>query len=246
MNEFAILHSVSGVIAGVQRGTGEWPFLTDMFDDNDLFSRAENRKQVPTKVNLRAALPLPVTTVREALEIDESVPSGLRWKTRPRHHFATERGWKIFNASDAGKPAGRQKKGMIYFDVGINGTHYRTHRIVYFLATGVDPSERHIDHIRPELPFPNVASNLRLATNAENRWNQKRTRRNKSGVTGVCWDEVRKKWVASIKVHGKSILLGRFNNFDNAVTERKAAEFRYFGAFAYDASRKAAHITEHP
>jgi hypothetical protein len=220
-------------------------FLINMFDDNDLFACAANQKQAPTKVNLRAAMPLPLTMIHEALEIDETVPSGLRWKTRPRHHFETSRGWNMFNARDAGKPAGARKGSSIYFTVGIDYVRYRTHRIVYALTHGIDPGECVIDHIQPDIPLPNVASNIRLATNSENIRNQKKHTNNTSGVPGVTWDKYRKKWLAQIVVNYKNISLGRFNEFNDAVAARKTAEERYFGEFSYDASRGITHVAEH-
>ncbi|EAC6762269.1 AP2 domain-containing protein, partial [Listeria monocytogenes] len=51
---------------------------------------------------------------------------------------------------------------------------------------------------------------------------------NKSGVTGVCYDKNRKKWVSQITFQGKNINLGRFIRFEDAVKARKNAEEIYF------------------
>lgn len=246
MNEFAIPHSVSGIIAGVQRGTGEWPFLTDMFDDNDIFAHAESQQQVPTKTNPKAAIPLPVTLIQESLEIDETAPSGLKWNVRPRHHFATKRGWRTWNARYAGRHAGARLVDTIYFNIEINNAPYRSHRIIYLLAHGVDPGMNHVDHINPSLSFPNVAANLRIATNGENMRNQKKRSDNSSGHSGVVWNRNAWKWQSRITVNGKVIWLGLFTELANAVAARKAAEMRYFGEYAFDASRNRIPVTEQP
>lgn len=46
---------------------------------------------------------------------------------------------------------------------------------------------------------------------------------NKSGYKGVCWDKQRKKWYASICVHRKRIMIGRFDNIEDAVKARQEA-----------------------
>ena len=50
----------------------------------------------------------------------------------------------------------------------------------------------------------------------------------KSGVKGVSWCNIRKKWMAHIWHNGKSINLGRFNYIEDAVKARKKAEEIYF------------------
>jgi len=221
-------------------------FLINMFDDNDLFAYAAKQQQVPTKVNTRAARPLPVAMIQEVLEIDETVPSGLRWKTRPIHHFTKDADRKTWNARFSGKPAGSRSGGeSIYYLVVINYIPYLSHRIVFLLANGIDPGGCIVDHIQPDMPLPNVASNLRLATNAENLWNSGRRTNNTSGVTGVNWHKRDKKWRSYIMVNAKFINLGYFTDYDDAVAARKAAEVKHFGEFSHDASRSITHVPKH-
>lgn len=52
--------------------------------------------------------------------------------------------------------------------------------------------------------------------------------RNRSGVKGVSWDKSRSKWVAELKIRGKKIFLGRFDELDTAAAARKKAEELYF------------------
>ncbi|OLU44523.1 hypothetical protein [Faecalibaculum rodentium] len=47
---------------------------------------------------------------------------------------------------------------------------------------------------------------------------------NTSGQNGVSWKEKDKRWEASISYHGKRMYLGYFEDLDDAITARKAAE----------------------
>lgn len=70
-------------------------------------------------------------------------------------------------------------------------------------------------------------SNCRWATKTEQNFNRRLDSRNKSGIKGVCWDNVRHKWRAHMKVGGKSIFLGRFSSKQEAIIIRKLAERKY-------------------
>lgn len=50
---------------------------------------------------------------------------------------------------------------------------------------------------------------------------------NKSGVKGVSFNKKTKKWIANIKIHGKQIYLGSFNDKEMAIAARKTAEEKY-------------------
>lgn len=52
----------------------------------------------------------------------------------------------------------------------------------------------------------------------------KPTKSNKSGVVGVNWDKSRCKWQAGLRYKGHKYNLGRFDEFDDAVAVRRAAE----------------------
>jgi len=49
----------------------------------------------------------------------------------------------------------------------------------------------------------------------------------------ICGEEYPLKWRSQIMIHQKVIPLGRFINFDDAVSARKEAEKEYFGEFRY-------------
>ena len=87
-----------------------------------------------------------------------------------------------------------------------------------------------IDHINHDR-LDNRKKNLRIATKSQNAMNQKTRPNSKSGKTGVLW--YRNRWVSSITVRGKVIYLGRFKNREVAIDNRRKAENKYFGEFAY-------------
>lgn len=82
----------------------------------------------------------------------------------------------------------------------------------------------------------NRKSNLELVTRSENRMNASLHSNNKSGVTGVCWQKKNEKWKAYIGVNGVQIILGLFDDKDEAIRIRKQAEIKYYGDRRYDAN----------
>ena len=52
---------------------------------------------------------------------------------------------------------------------------------------------------------------------------------NKSGKTGVCFDNIRCKWMAYIGVNNKFIWLGHFSDMCDAIKARESAEIKYYG-----------------
>ena len=69
--------------------------------------------------------------------------------------------------------------------------------------------------------------NLRDVDQRTNLRNQRLSRANSSGVTGVSWSLVRKKWYAYITVDGLMKNLGHFVSLPVAVEARKTAERLY-------------------
>ncbi|NDZ93318.1 HNH endonuclease [Streptomyces sp. SID6673] len=59
-----------------------------------------------------------------------------------------------------------------------------------------------VDHINGD-KLDNRRENLRLVSKAQNGWNRKPPRDNKSGYTGVHFDVCRSRWMAYINVNGQ-------------------------------------------
>ena len=117
-----------------------------------------------------------------------------------------------------------------YYQIAINRKLYRLHRLAYFYVSSIDPMENQIDHADGDT-LNNKFENLRLATHADNKKNQKKYKNNTSGFKGVNWDKKTKKWRARITVNNKKISLGYYNNkFYAALVYARAAK-HYFGEF---------------
>lgn len=161
---------------------------------------------------------IPISALRERFTPEA------RWLMRPRDHFKSDRDWKAWNTLYAGKLAGTLTKGALSIKLKIDGRWYHllAHRVVFALANGRWPDDQ-IDH-KNRSPADNRQDNLREATNAQNQQNRGLDRNNTSGCKGVTWAKLRGKWQAQIVVDGRSICLGRYDRFEDAVARRKAAE----------------------
>ena len=118
-----------------------------------------------------------------------------------------------------GSIAGSLKRG--YYRMMIKGRVYTLHRLAFLYMTGDWPKQG-VDHINGN-PLDNRWENLRDVSQSENMRNASRSKRNASGVVGVAWDKEARKWRASI-YHGKTIHLGRHDDFFEAGCARKSAE----------------------
>lgn len=113
-----------------------------------------------------------------------------------------------------------------YIRIGVSKKDYKAHRLAWLYMTGNFPLVE-IDHINRNRS-DNRWENLRLATAKQNRENLSTRSDNTSGFRGVAWCRFRQKWHAQICHNGKTINLGRFNDFFEAMCARKSAESMYF------------------
>lgn len=126
----------------------------------------------------------------------------------------------------------------ICWHVGGNGyiisskTTTQNHRLYLHRIVTDCPNEMYVDHINGVIT-DNRKSNLRIVNKSQNAMNSKIYSNNSSGVTGVCWNSDISKWTSHIKINYKRIILGHFENKDDAILARKEAEQKYFGEFAY-------------
>ena len=94
-----------------------------------------------------------------------------------------------------------------------------------------------VDHINHDT-YDNRKKNLRVITQSQNIMNSKLQKNNKSGISGVYFDDDYKRWMARITKNREVILLGSFANYNDAVEARRSAEEKYFGEYSYDNSMK--------
>ena len=120
--------------------------------------------------------------------------------------------------------------------VQTDGTNYKS------LVSKAPGTDKHIkmtaligfkycDHINRNT-LDNRRENLRPATQCENMRNRSLFSNNKSGITGVHWDQWKEKWVAAVKVNKKNKYLGSFIDKEDAIKARLTAEAEYYGEFA--------------
>jgi len=98
-----------------------------------------------------------------------------------------------------------------------------------------------VDHIGG-IKHDNRKSNLRAPNgkysfDTYNHMNRRIGSNNTSGHTGVCWRKERNKWTARIVLNYKTIHLGVFDSYEDAVKAREEAEEKYFGEFSYSNSQ---------
>jgi HNH endonuclease len=131
-----------------------------------------------------------------------------------------------------GWPAGRLGTGKAsgYVRITIDGREYKVHRLAWLWMTGEWPIEQ-IDH-RNGNPSDNRWVNLRLATQSQNKANSGAYRNSKSGVKGVSWNKLARKWNSAIQVDGKQIHLGRFEKIEDALAAYQIAAKGNFGEFS--------------
>lgn len=136
---------------------------------------------------------------------------------------------QTWNTKFAGKGAGGAS-GHGYRTLRIKNVSYYLHRLAFLHMTGRWPIG--IDHINGD-KSDNRWANLREAAQFQNQANSTRPSRNKTGRIGVSWDKKNNRWRADIRVRGKSMNLGRYGTFEEAVAAREAAESHHQGEFAY-------------
>lgn len=186
----------------------------------------DERKRVQTRAHKAASKRRPLTAddVRALFSYDP-VSGLLTWKARLGDDPST----KSWNTKHANKPAGcLGKRG--YVNVLIFRVTFKAHRVIWAIQTGAWPSfdVDHWDGVRSN----NRWDNLRPATNALNRANSKRPSTNSTGFKGVSFYRKWGRYVASIKVNGRSYYLGGFAGPEDAHRAYVEAAKKHFGPFA--------------
>ena len=97
------------------------------------------------------------------------------------------------------------------------------HQLICPCKEGYEPD--HLDRNK----LNNLTNNLTPKTRSENMLNVGLRSNNKSGYTGVGWRKDKNKWYSEIKVNGKAMYLGLFDNIEDAITAYENAKMEYFG-----------------
>lgn len=120
-----------------------------------------------------------------------------------------------------GKPAGSLGKDG-YIVIMADRKKYYAHRLAWLFVHGCFP-KCGLDH-KNRIKDDNRIANLREASSSLNTRNTGKSKRNTSGIVGVCWSKIRNKWIAHIKINNKAFNLGGYSNFWDAVEARLSKE----------------------
>lgn len=83
------------------------------------------------------------------------------------------------------------------------------------------------DHINRN-KLDNRRENLRTVTNSQNKLNTNLQKNNKSGYRGIWWESNRQKYKVQIRIHNRTIELGRYFDLNYAILARKWGELIYW------------------
>lgn len=141
-----------------------------------------------------------IEQLRDLFDYDPDTGS-LTWRARDERYVALTH-IERWNSRCAGKAAETDDHHG-YYQTNVNGKSYRTHRICYALARGINlcdvPPE--IDHENGD-GQDNRKNNMRGSTRRTNAKNGRIRTRNTSGLKGVSWDKQSNSWRAAIKADG--------------------------------------------
>lgn len=151
-----------------------------------------------------------------------------------RHLFDYQDGQLIWkNPCARSKAKAGQRAGTLtpkgYRQVGVDWRLHMEHRLVFLWHHGYSPTQ--IDHINQDRS-DNRIENLRAATPAQNSANTALRANNTSGMRGVRWDSLRKKWKVDVHANGRSVFSARFDDVELAELVSIEARNKYHGGFA--------------
>lgn len=116
---------------------------------------------------------------------------------------------KIGRINEVGSIAGCVHKGTGYIHIKIKAQTFKAHRLIFLYHYGYFPE--FVDHIDGNKQN-NRIENLREASKQENCQNQKVRWTNSSGVKGVSWHKVNKKWKVALCKNYRSYYFGTYED----------------------------------
>jgi hypothetical protein len=158
--------------------------------------------------------------IAECLSYDPATGE-IRWKERPREHFANEAAYKTHARRKAGELAGCVDDSTGYLVIGLSNKLLYGHRVAWAISHGEWPDQQ-IDHINGR-KLDNRAENLRCVSQAENSRNSTAKRIGSCDIAGVGFAKRERKWRARIMLDYRDIHLGYFDTMEEAAAARSAA-----------------------
>lgn len=123
-----------------------------------------------------------------------------------------------------GKKAGTIEKNG-YKKIMIKRKFYMSHRLAFLWMIGEWPTYQ-VDHIDMN-KGNNKWDNLRNASHGQQQCNRSIQRNNSSGYKGVSFNKKHKKWCSFIRVEGKNMNLGNFDDIELAALVYSEASYKY-------------------
>lgn len=148
----------------------------------------------------------------------------------PTHPEATMKidsdDWEKLMSKGVGRVTAFKPGNILYAHTHINGVLTRIHREII--------SGDIIDHINYD-GTDNRKSNLRCCSGSQNQINRPPRKDSPFGITGLV--RANNRWRTYIRVSGKLIWLGYFDNIEIAMGVRRQAEEKYYKGFSYEAAQ---------
>ena len=112
-----------------------------------------------------------------------------------------KKGWNVV--------ANTANDGHSYNSIRVGDKKVKRHRMIAFCFHGLDIDDltEIVDHINRDT-IDNSADNLRVVTKQQNGFN--------TNAKGYYWHKASGKWEAKIRIDGRKIYLGRFDNEEEA------------------------------
>jgi hypothetical protein len=151
-----------------------------------------------------------LTKGQEAIVSDEDVECLNQWK------------WSYGSRSYACRSRSQQGRQ----------TSVLMHRVVVERMTGeAIPEGYEVDHINGDT-LDNRRENLRLVSHNQNAMNKRNQQGSKSRFKGVSWHKGERRWRAAIWLDGETVMVGRFDDEEEAARAYDAKARAAFGEFA--------------
>lgn len=123
-------------------------------------------------------------------------------------------------------------RGGTYLRIKIASREHYAHRLAWLYVHGEwPPVGMQIDHINGD-SLDNRIANLRPATSSQNQANRRTQRQNTSGIKGVGWSKVDRKWRVRVTTNGWDRYVGVYDRIEDAAAAYSVAAQKYFGEFA--------------
>lgn len=168
--------------------------------------------------------PINLALAREAFTYDPAEGVVYWNENRPRNHFPTDRGYRIWKGKNAGKPAGCvARDGHLYATFTLtNGKRHAisVHRIAWMLGNQRElPKGKHIDHLNG-IRTDNRLENLRAINPSLNSRNMVQPRTPSTGYPGIYRTPTGYQVKLTLERGGSPKNIGHYPTLEEALTAR--------------------------